>query len=346
MPFERPSLSQITKRVRQDLKVDDGLRVSVEAVLAQAIAGASHTLHGHIDWASRQLFPTTGDADVVLRWASLFGLERKAASPARGRVRFDAQPGSVVPEGTLVRTSDGRQYRVRHDSHEGGGAVETEVIAVDAGAAGNAPSGVAVSLVSPIAGVSSGGETIGDGLVDGEDVESIDALLQRLLQRVREETRGGGPGDYVRWALEVGGVTRAWQYPLLMGPGTVGVAFVTDGQESIIPSPEKVAEVQAHIDERRPVTADVHVFAPVTHVVAFEVSITPDTPDLRTAVEAELRWALSSRAVPGGTVLRSLLLSAFASVDGLDDYELLAPVANITPAAGHIAVPGDFDWGD
>lgn len=69
--------------------------------------------------------------------------------------------------------------------------------------------------------------------------------------------------DYVRWAREVPGVTRAWVLPMHMGIGTVGVCFVCDAQEDPFPSEEMVQRVQEHIEPLRPATVkELAVFAP------------------------------------------------------------------------------------
>jgi uncharacterized phage protein gp47/JayE len=65
-------------------------------------------------------------------------------------------------------------------------------------------------------------------LVNGSDIESIPDLRARLLERIQNPPSGGAAEDYVAWALEVPGVTRAWVYPKEMGAGTVTVRFVRD----------------------------------------------------------------------------------------------------------------------
>ena len=58
------------------------------------------------------------------------------------------------------------------------------------------------------------------GIAGGADEQSDLLLLQRVLARLRQPPHGGADFDYIRWALEVPGVTRAWVYPLELGAGT------------------------------------------------------------------------------------------------------------------------------
>ncbi|MBI4800443.1 MAG: baseplate J/gp47 family protein, partial [Desulfarculus sp.] len=88
------------------------------------------------------------------------------------------------------------------------------------------------------------------GLTGGADQEADAALLARLLYRIQTPPQGGAGSDYIRWALEVPGVTRAYVYPRRLGAGSVGLTvLMDDAAYGPIPSAEDVARVQAYIDE-------------------------------------------------------------------------------------------------
>ena len=62
MSFERPTLSQIIKRVQADAESRMGkkaMRWSLVPVLVRVISGVSHGLHGFIAFVLRQCFTTT-----------------------------------------------------------------------------------------------------------------------------------------------------------------------------------------------------------------------------------------------------------------------------------------------
>ena len=88
-----------------------------------------------------------------------------------------------------------------------------------AGAFTNCDPGTPISLAQPIAGINSGGLTVGFA-TGGADDETVDELRNRMLAKYRAPPQGGAASDYVLWALEVPGVTRAWCLPLGTGAGT------------------------------------------------------------------------------------------------------------------------------
>jgi uncharacterized phage protein gp47/JayE len=166
-----------------------------------------------------------------------------------------------------------------------------------------------------------------------------------LLDRVRQTAHGGAAFDYVNWAKEVSGVTRAWPFPLKWGLGTVGVTFVCDNQEgTIIPTPEKVAEVQAYINERRPATAAPTVYAPTAKPINFTIIAVPDTQAVRTAIAAELADLISLESEPDGVILLSRINEAISLAAGEEDHSLIAPIADISIADYEIGTMGVITW--
>jgi uncharacterized phage protein gp47/JayE len=349
MSFLRPTLEALAQRVQNDfvrhlaLKTPI-LRRSMVGVLSRVVAGAVHGLHGHLVWASKQMFPDVSDVDFLERQAAMYGIGRKAAAFAAGPIRFTGTNGTAIPLGTVIQRADGQQYRTTAAGSISSGTATIQAVAVTAGAAGNAAANDAVALVSPITGVATAALVGTGGLTNGADAESTESLRARVLSRLREPPLGGAEGDYVNWALAVPGITRAWVYPLELGPGTVTVRVVNDDAVSIIPNSTKIDEVAAYIEERRPVTASVTVVAPVAVDLDFTIELTPDTTAVRAAVEAELRDLLRRDAAPGGPILLSRIREAVSVAAGESDNSVTAPSANVTHTTGQIAVMGEITW--
>ena len=98
-----------------------------------------------------------------------------------------------------------------------------------------------------------------------------------------------------------------------MGAGTVGLQFVTDDDPAgIIPDAGKVAEVQANVDTKRPVTADAYVTAPIADALNMTIKLSPNTATVRAAVLAELQDLITRDSVPAGTILISKQRAAVA----------------------------------
>lgn len=350
MAFERPSLATIIERIRTDIEgklvgADAHLRRVVEDVLAIALGGAAHLLHGHLVWLSRQLFPDTAEKEYLERWASMRSLSRKTAVKASGLLPITGTPGSPCPAGTIWQRADGTRYVQNAEVTIGGDGTATIALTAEAaGAGGNAIAGVKLSLVSPVAGVGSAATLTGAGLSGGSDTENDEELLARLLARMRTPPRGGGTGDYVSWALEVAGVTRAWELPQYYGTGTLVLLFVRDQDANIIPDVAEVSAVQAHLETKAPPQAAVTALAPIPKVVHYTIHISPDTTAVRAAVQAELADLHAMEAVPGGTWLISHVREAISRATGETDHVLTVPATDVTCTALELAVMGTVTW--
>lgn len=349
MPFNRPTLTTLIDRASDDFDArlpgaDSRLRRSVLHVLARMHAAAAYALYGFLNWISLQVFPDTAETEQLARWAAIWGVARKAAVPAAGAVNVTGTNGAVLPIATPLVRSDGAEYRTIAQVVIAAGIAAPEVEAIVAGSAGNAPAGQRLVFSSPVAGVNANALVAGGGLIGGADEESDESLRARLLDRIRRPPHGGNADDYRRWALEVPEVTRAWVYPLYLGPGTVGVAFVMDGRANIIPAPADVALVAARLDLFRPVTAAVTVFAPAAIPLDFTLQALPPTAEVQAAVVAELVDLLYREAEPGGTILISHIREAVSLASGETDSAVVAPAGNVAAPAGSMFILGAVNW--
>lgn len=355
MAFDRPTLTELRERTQADVAAGLGLGAlfprSVLQVLANTQAAVAHQLHAHAEYVALQILPDTADSEHLERFANLFGLARKAAAFAKGSVKFTGLANTTIPAGTKVLRTDGVEYATDAEALLPSMApleVSVAVTATLAGTAGNASTGVTLTLISPISGVDNTVTIETPGLAGGLDQEDDADLLVRVLQRLQEPPKGGSVADYKGWALEVAGVTRAFALPLHFGAGTVGVTFLVDDDPlGPIPDAAKVAEVQAYIDDpaRRPVTAGVTVFAPSEVQLNPDITLTPDTTAVRDAVEASLEALLRSGVnVPGGTLFVSHIREAISIAEGEVDHKLNSPTADIAIGAGEIVTLGTVTW--
>ncbi|EFL4113675.1 phage tail tape measure protein [Escherichia coli] len=141
------------------------------------------------------------------------------------------------------------------------------------------------------------------------------------------------------------GITRAWTYRHWMGTGTVGVMIASS--DLINPIPEESTETAArqHIEPLAPVAgSDLYVFRPVAHTVDFHIRVTPDTPEIRAAITAELRSFLLRDGYPQGELKVSRISEAISGANGEYSHQLLAPADNISIAKNELAVLGTISW--
>jgi uncharacterized phage protein gp47/JayE len=352
MPFARPSLTALIERLLADLSsrvlgVDGAvLRRSVLGVLGRVQAGAAHELHGHLAWIAEQVIIDTADAEVLERWANIWGIARRPAQFAGGVLACTGSDGAVLPAGTVWQRSDGAEFATQVEVTVIHGGAPVAVQAALAGAAGNTAAGLALGLQQPIVGIANTATVAAPGLVNGSDPETDAALRERLLARLRWPPHGGAVHDYAAWAQQVPGVTRVWVEPGWQGLGTVGVLFVRDLDAVIIPDAPEVEAVAAHIERLRPVTAWVFVLAPTGTPLDLTIALSPNTAAVRQAVTAELADLLSREAEPGATVLKSRLDEAIAIAQGEHDHVLIAPAGNVAHGKGEMAVLGTVTFQD
>ena len=349
MPWVRTPRTVLRDRIAAEFDVlfegaDPRRRRSVEAVLTKALVLVSEELHGHIDWAARQIHVFSADADELPRIAAMWGITPNPATSAQGTVTFAGTAGRIVPASAELRRADNVTYRLIADCTIGGdGSGSGDVVALVAGAAGNAAAGTKLALIEPVAGVQPSVTVGASGLGGGLDVEGVESLRARTIARIQQPPAGGARHDYEAWVKGVVGETRVWVEPYAPGPGYVTVRFIMP--DGAIPDPATVDLVADAIEVRRPVTSTgVQVLAPVPHLVDFEIALTPDTLAGRNAVLAALDDLLVREAEPGGTMPLSRIGAAISAAPGEQSHILAEPSAAIVSPPGEIARRGTVTW--
>lgn len=344
MPFETPSLPVLIGRTQGDL-ASDSLRRSDAQVLARTLGGTAFGLYGYLDWIVEQILPDRADEETLERVALLrLNQPRNPAQPAEGPVSFSAAAGAVLDVDVVLQTGDGRTYKVTTGVTTVAGLNTTTIEAVDAGTLGNADPGLTLRLVQPVAGVTNTFTVLAPGVTGGIAEESVESLRARVVRSYRVIPHGGSSADYETWALEVAGVTRAWCRGSYMGPGTVGLFIIRDGDVDPVPNPAQLAEVKAYIEPLRPVTAELYVLAPNRVPVLYTIHAVPDTSAVRAGIQAQLIDLHEREAGLGDTLLISHIREAISGSSGETDHQLIAPVANVVPATNQLLTFGGITW--
>lgn len=342
MAFDRPSLRELITQLQTDAEREAGavqLRQSNLRVLPKCFAFAVHGLYSYINWIVRQLFPDTAETQYLERHASIQGIYRRVASSATGTLTVTRTTGSALPVGTVFLAADGvTRYVTTEEPEDDQNEVEVQCASV--GTVGNRSAGEIYTLVLALSGVSA--EAVGSEMAGGAEAESDDELRSRLLYRLQNPPRGGTATDYVAWAKEVPGVTRAWCFPKEQGIGTVVVRFATDGlTDNGVPTAGMVQIVDEYIADNAPVTATPIVLAPVAKAVNFRIkNLRPDNDSVRAQIEAEIKSLFIREATPGGAILISHIRQAISSAAGEEDYDLLVPTDDVIAESHELLIVG------
>lgn len=350
MPFPVPSLSELRRQARSQFAArlpgaDMMLPRGNLPVTADVMAGLTWGQYGYLDRLARELMPDLAGEEYLERWCRIFAVYRRGAVRAGGDVTFTGVDGAVVVAGTVVESSDAAaSYVTQVDAEIADGAVTTSVSAIAGGVLGNLLEGAGLVPVTAIPGVDSPAAVAAGGLTGGVDTESDDSLRVRLLARIRQPPQGGAAHDYLEWATEIPGVTRAWVFPLRGGAGSVDVTFTVDDRANPIPLPDDVEQLYNYLQTKRPVTARLAVWAPVPAPVAITISrLYPDNDNTRAAVVAALgdvfrRLSTPAGATvgpgvdpgaPGGTFWLADLYEAIAEATGVLRFDLVEPPADV-----------------
>lgn len=330
MAYLTPDAEKIRADLLRDLKNQlpdaDIAPDSDYFVRASSVASVAEGLYQHQAWVVRQIFPDTADSDYLALHARTRGLKKKPPTTAKGLAGISGSPGSVLPAGSQIR-GENLAVTTTTDVKLTAGTADVPVTAVQSGVSGNLDTQVMAELVSAPMGIN--GRVVVKSLVGGTDEESDGELLDRLLDIIRRPPAGGNRYDYRRWAMEVPGVSSAWVYPIRRGAGTVDIAITSAGG---LASDEIIRNVQAHIDDVRPVTArNALVLSPQLRRIDFDVIIKAEgvTPEqLRPDVERTIRDAMA-RIAPGQPLIRSNIETLISLLPGVTDRTIVTPTGNV-----------------
>lgn len=361
--FSLPTTDELAERARLAFRrylkgTDAYLWPNNPYASAKVIAGAVFEAFGFLAYVSKMPFAHLApDVETLQLHGEEYGIPRKAASPARGKVTFTAAAAATIDAAAILERADGVRYRVvLGATMPGAGSIDLDVVATTDGLATNAIAGTSLAIISGVIGAADA-EVAADGIVLGVDVEDIESWRQRILFRKRNPPHGGNPADYVRWTLELSGFTRAFIERRFAGAGSVRIFPLMDGSyPNGIPTAADVARLSDYLDVVAPAACNFLVAAPSPVPVNVTIGgLTPNTPAMREKVEVELRdmFARMSR-VSGSDIShpampylakpesfsRSWIWQAIANTTGEERHVLSAPAADVPLAAGQIAVLG------
>lgn len=336
-------LEQLLDRLRaRGFEVDDwhsgGVARTLLEIYAELVA----------DWS--QLVPRIAEGGYLetasgpwldLVASSQYGLVREPGVFARGIVRLSCQPGfgpyNIDPGRMWFATETGLRYRnLDGGTLSAGGTLDVTVEAEAVGSRYNVAANAITVMITPLPGVTATNPP-GWLLVAGADPESDDRLRRRCSARWAELGYGATRAAYEYWALAAHpSVTRVRvldQHP--RGQGTVDVVIYGEGGIG----QDVVDAVDAYIQERRPVTADVLVYAATPRVVQVRAEVYVQA---RWRAEAAVRAAANLQKYQqeldiGAPVYRAALIEQLMEPPGVVNVVLSAPSGDVTLGQTEVA---------
>jgi hypothetical protein len=181
-----------------------------------------------------EYFPDTCGNEMLLRHAKLIGLVQKAATASLEKVTITGAPSTTSAcSGRTLNAADGTTYvavdggsgaPLTNITLDGSGSALVYFLAQSTGLATAKAVGTILTWSSAPTGFNATG-TVFEITRSGTDLESFDALRDRVLRWWFERPGAGNRSDVVDWCESVTGVYRAFVYPMThssLGPGTLG----------------------------------------------------------------------------------------------------------------------------
>ena len=309
-----------------------------------ALAAQVYALYVQADWVARQAFPQTAEGEYLDYHAQLRSLERKPALPAQGTVRFTAgeaaQSDRAIPEGTVCMTAGLVRFATTQAAVLPAGelTVDVPVQALEPGTAGNVSAQTVVSMAVAPMGIASC--TNPQAFAGGADGEGDEELRARILDTFRRLPNGANAAFYEQGALSFDQVAAAAVIPRPRGVGSVDVIVSTLAGT---PGEELLEQLQDYFDQRREIAVDVQVKAPtpVTVNVAVQVKAKGgwDKTQVLDQVEEALEGWFDGKLL-GQDVLLARLGSLIYGCDGVENYAISAPAADLAVDADELPVLG------
>ena len=309
-----------------------------------ALAAQVYALYVQADWVTRQAFPQTAEGEYLDYHAQLRSLERKPALPAQGTVRFTAgeaaQSDRAIPEGTVCMTAGLVRFATTQAAVLPAGelTVDVPVQALEPGTAGNVSAQTVVSMAVAPMGIASC--TNPQAFAGGADGEGDEELRARILDTFRRLPNGANAAFYEQGALSFDQVAAATVIPRPRGVGSVDVIVSTLAGT---PGEELLEQLQDYFEQRREIAVDVQVKAPtpVTVNVAVQVKAKGgwDKTQVLDQVEETLEGWFDGKLL-GQDVLLARLGSLIYGCDGVENYAVSAPAADLAVDAGQLPVLG------
>lgn len=322
---------------------DIGIRLKV-------LAGELFSISTNIDWLKNQMFPQSAIGEQLDLHAQERGLKRKSASKSRGTLQF-SRPSKItydiaIPKGTICSTgqADGVRFITIADAVLSAGqlSVTVEAQSERRGSDTNVAVGSICVMVTPPAGM--GSVTNVTAFTGGNDQESDEELRERLLYSYENISNGTNRAFYRDCALSFDGVHSVSIVSTPRGGGSVDIYVAGKGG---VVSSSLISEIQTYIDELREINVDAKVKSPSLMSVSVKGTIQAKSgyqaSDVIDAVKVSLQNYFDTLSI-GEKVKRIDLYNAIFETEGVENYKLTSPVADVTVDNSYLAVKGTLTF--
>lgn len=228
---------------------------------ASAHAKELKSIYNKLDELFPELFPWSCTKEPYLSMhLKTFGLTRREAVKAKGRVTITGKIGAILNSGIVVISRLGVKYQtIESGIISSDGTVEVAVECLEPGITGNCGIGDITSF--EIANTDVYTVTNKEKIENGADIETIEMAKERMHEKASMPAHSGNKNNYILWAKSVGGVgkVKVWGAGEKSGVNAGQVEVRISDYAYGTASSELVRDVQNYIDTVKIVNADVTV---------------------------------------------------------------------------------------
>lgn len=228
------------------------------------------TAYARLEEILKNGFALTASSEYLDFKAAEQGITRKSGVSSQVVVTITGTPGSVISVGDKVASDSLNFSAIENIEISESGTAEVTVICDTVGTVGNIPTGSINRFPVTLSGIVS--VTNNEPATGGFDEETDDELRDRYFEKVSLPATSGSKYHYIQWAKEINGVGDAKCLPLWNGNGTVKVIIIN--ADKGVASDELIDEVKNHIEENRPIGAEVTVESAEPLTIDVSVSLT------------------------------------------------------------------------
>ncbi|WP_455796642.1 baseplate J/gp47 family protein [Clostridium butyricum] len=290
-------------------------------------------------------FADTATGKDLDRIVEQFGINRKKSTKSTGYVEITGLSGSRIFAGEKV-ASDSISFIFLENKTVKDKVVTVLVECETYGIDGNVPAGAIKYFPKTLQGLQS--VTNKEAFTNGYDEETDEELRERYYIKVRTPATSGNIYHYQQWCLEVTGVGGCRIFPLWNGNGTVKCVIMDYNKKAADDS--LINSVKEHIEENRPIGADVTVTSVLEKAISINVKLSIESgyskDFAKEKIENSLNECFESIAFKKNYISYAKIGAIILSCEGIEDYtDLLVNngISNINITEEEVCVLGGLE---
>lgn len=257
-----PEEYQIKNDILNNLQFDvSKIEGSYTYDLAAAHSKRIKSVYDKLEEIFPELFPWSCTKEPYLSMhLKTFGLSRREAVKAKGKVTITGKIGAILNVGIVVISRLGVKYKTIESGIIGSNGTATLTIeCLEPGIIGNC--GVGDITNFEIANTNVYNVTNKEKIENGVDIETVEMAKERMHEKASMPAHSGNKNNYILWAKSIGGVgkVKVWGAGEKDGVNAGQVEIMISDYTNGTASPELVSNVQNYINTVKIINADVRV---------------------------------------------------------------------------------------